>query len=163
MDLQKGRKCEGITFREFSLWQARTNRRPLRSTELSLYTDQHTDEETTGPMALSDEAKQWLTEHGLEGFLRIAEAPPQDEPEQSAATIDLPEITEGAIQALTGLQVGGLQSVECPSNMILFEYFGEYSLCSKAYRTQGIVGVWVCAFSTPNHTEVQSQVRHRGV
>ena len=30
-----------------------------------------------------------------------------------------------------------MQSVESPSNEILFEYFGEYSLSSKAYRTQG--------------------------
>ena len=71
----------------------------------------------------------------MEGFLRIAEVPPHDEPEQAAATIDLSKITEGAIKALIGLQAGGLQSVECPSNKILFEYFGEYSLSSKAYRT----------------------------
>ena len=137
MDLQKGRTCEGITFREFSLWQVRTNRRPLRRIELSPYADQRTDEENTGPMALSDEAKQWLTEHGLEGFLRIADAPPHDEPKHVTATINLSEITEGTVQALTGLQAGGLQSVECPSNEILFEYFGEYSLSSKAYQTQG--------------------------
>ena len=54
-------------------------------------------------MALSDEGKQWLTEHGLKGFLCIADAPSHDEPEQAAATIDLSEITEGAVQALTGL------------------------------------------------------------
>ena len=48
--------------------------------------------------------------------LRIAEAPPHDKMEQEAATIDLSEITEAAVQALTGLQVGGLQLVECPSN-----------------------------------------------
>ena len=53
-----------------------------------------------------------------------------------AATIDLVEITEGTIQALTGLQAGALQSVESPSNEILLEYFGEYSLSSKAYRMQ---------------------------
>ena len=137
MNLQKARACEGITFQEFSLKQAREDGRAPRCTELNLNTDQHTNEEDTGPMALSEEAKQWLTEHGLEGFLRIADAPPHAEPEQAAATIDLSEITEGAVQALTGLQAGGLRSVECPSNQILFEYFGEYSLSSKAYRTQG--------------------------
>ena len=159
MGLQKGNTCEGITFQEFSLWQAQINRRPLRRTKLSPYAD----EETTCPMALLDEAKQWLTEHGLEVFLRIAEAPLHNEPVQAAATIDLYEIMEGTVQALTGLHAGGLQLVQCPSNKIMFDNFGEYSLSSKAYRTQGIVGVWVCAFSTPNHTEVQSQVRHRGV
>ena len=88
-------------------------------------------------MALSDEARQWMTENGLEGLLRIADAPPHGEPEQAATTIDLSEITEGAVQALTGLQAGGLRSIEHPSNQILFEYFGEYSISSKAYRTQG--------------------------
>ena len=137
MDLQKARTCEGITFQEFSLWKARKNKRTLRRTELSPNADQHSDEEYAGPMALSKEEKQWLTEHGLEGFLHIVDALPHDEPEQAATTIDLSEITEGALQALTGLNAGGLQSVECPSNQILFEYFGEYSLSSKAYRTQG--------------------------
>ena len=87
------------------------------------------------PMALSDAAREWFTKNGLEGFLRIADAPPHEEPKHVASTIDLAEITEGTIQALTGLQARGLQSVENPSSDILLEYFGEYSLSSKAYRT----------------------------
>ena len=67
-------------------------------------------------------------------FLRIADAPLHDEPEQAATTIDLSEITEGAVQALMGLKARGMQLVECPSNEILLEYFGVYSLSSKAYR-----------------------------
>ena len=86
-------------------------------------------------MALSEEARQWLTENGLEGLLRVVDVPPHAEPEQATATIDLSEITKGAVQALTGMQAGGLRSIESPSNQILFEYFGEYSLSSKAYRT----------------------------
>ena len=46
-------------------------------------------------MALSDEACQWMTENGLEGLLRIADAPPHAKPEQAATTIDLSEVTEG--------------------------------------------------------------------
>ena len=97
MDLHKGRLCEGITFREFSLWQACKNRRTLRHTEHNPNTGQRTDEEDAGSMALSEEARQWLTENGLEGFLRIADTPPHDEPEQAATTIDLSKITEGAV------------------------------------------------------------------
>ena len=41
------------------------------------------------------------------------------------------------MQSFIGLQVGGLQSVESPSNEILLEYFGENSLSSKPYWTQG--------------------------
>ena len=88
-------------------------------------------------MALSEEARQWMTENGLEGLLRIADAPPHAKPERAAATIDLTEVTEGAVQALTGIKVGGLRTIENPSNQILFEYFREYSISSNAYRTQG--------------------------
>ena len=133
MNLQKAGTGEGSTFQEFSLRQARKNESTLRRRELRHCTDQPINEEDTCLMAPSEEAKQWLTEHGLEGFLRIADAPPHDEPEQAVKSIDLSEITEGAVQAITGLQAGGMQSVECPSNEILFEYFGEYSLSSKAY------------------------------
>ena len=87
-------------------------------------------------MALSTASREWFSKNNLDGFLQIVDAPPHEEPEKVAPTIDLEEITEGTIQALTGLQVGGLQSVENPSTEILLEYFGEYSLSSKAYRTQ---------------------------
>ena len=97
MNLQKAKACEGFTFREFSLKQARENRREPRRTELSFYTDQHIHEEDTGPMALSEEARQWLTDNELEGFLRIADAPPHEEPEQAATSIDLSEITKGVV------------------------------------------------------------------
>ena len=132
MDIQKGRLCEGITFGEFSFGEACKNRRTLRHREHSPNAESRTDKEEAGTLALSDEARQWLTDNGLEGFLRIADAPPHEEPEQAATTIDLSEITEGAIQVLMRLQAGGLQSVECLSNENLLEYFGEYSLNSKA-------------------------------
>ena len=84
------------------------------------------------PMSLS-----WFTQHGLEGFLRIAEAPPHDEPGKVAKKIDLEEITEDVIHALIGLPKGGIYSIENPSPEMLTKFFNEYSLTSKAYRTQG--------------------------
>ena len=86
-------------------------------------------------MALSEEARQWMIKNGLEGLLRIADAPPHAELEHAATTIDLSEVTEGAVQAFMGIKASGLQTIENPSNQILFEYFGEYSISSKAYRT----------------------------
>ena len=82
-------------------------------------------------MALSTIAREWYSKNVLEGFLRITDAPLHEEPEKVAPTIDLEEITEGTIQAR------GLRSIEKPSIEILTEYFGEYSLGSKAYRTEG--------------------------
>ena len=84
-------------------------------------------------MALSNAACEWFTKNRLKGFLRITNAPPHEDPEQVAPTIDLEEITKGTIQALTGLQARGLRAVESPSLETLNEYFSEYSLNSKAY------------------------------
>ena len=56
--------------------------------------------------------------------------------ENVAPTIKLEEISEGTVQALVGLPTGGLCSIENPFNEILTEYFREYSVGSKAYRTQ---------------------------
>ena len=51
-------------------------------------------------MALSTATREWFSKHGLEGFLKVPDAPPHDELEKVASTIDLEEITEGTIQAL---------------------------------------------------------------
>ena len=59
-------------------------------------------------MALSNAAREWFTKNGLEGFLRIADSLLHEDLEQVAPTIDLEEITKGTIQALIGLQAGGL-------------------------------------------------------
>ena len=41
----------------------------------------------------------YLQEHGLEGFIRVAEAPPHQEPEKVAKTIDVEGISEATIMA----------------------------------------------------------------
>ena len=88
-------------------------------------------------MALSIATGEGFSKHGLEGCLRVVDAPPHEEPEKVAPTINLEEITEGTIHALIGLPVKGLRSIENPSTKILTEYFGEYSLRNKAYKTHG--------------------------
>ena len=114
---------------------------PLRHIEHNPLSEKRigNDNENSSPMALSDAAREWFTKNDLEGFLRIADAPPHEEPEQVAPTIDLADITEGTIQALTGLQAGRVQLVESPSTEILMEYFGEYSLSSKVGIDNGSV------------------------
>ena len=59
-------------------------------------------------MALSTATREWFNKHGLEGFLRVADAPPHEELENIVARIDLEEISEGTVQALIGLPVGGV-------------------------------------------------------
>ena len=86
-------------------------------------------------MALSKEARDWLLKHGPEGLLRVAEAPPHEEPEKVATTINLDELFEGTVQAAVELPSRGLYSIENPSTQILTEYFGEFSFTSKVYQT----------------------------
>ena len=83
-------------------------------------------------MAFSTATKDWLSKNGLEGFLRVADAPPHEEPEKVAATIDLKEISKGTMQALVGLPARGLCSIENNSTEILTKYFRKYTLSSKA-------------------------------
>ena len=51
-------------------------------------------------MGLSTQAKDWLTKHGLDGFIRVTEAPPHMEPEKIATTIDMEGIFEVTMQAV---------------------------------------------------------------
>ena len=89
------------------------------------------------PQTLSEAAKKWLRQHGLEGFLTIMEAPPHKEADKVIKEIDTEVITEEAIRALTGLPEGGIFQIDNPTSEQLIKYFGEYSLASKGYRTQG--------------------------
>ena len=87
------------------------------------------------PQTLSEAAKKWLRQHGLEGFLTIMEAPPHKEADKVIKEIDTEVITEEAIRALTGLPEGGIFQIDNPTSEQLIKYFGEYSLASKGYRT----------------------------
>ena len=67
------------------------------------------------------------------------ETPPHQEAEKIVKEIDTELITEEAIRALIGLLEGGIFTIDNPTPKQLRNYFGEYSLASKAYRTQGSV------------------------
>ena len=65
------------------------------------------------------------------------EVRPHREAEKIVKKIDTEFITKEAIHALTGLPEGGIFTIDNPTPEQLKKYFGEYSLASKAYRTQG--------------------------
>ena len=48
-------------------------------------------------MALSTAGRDLLSKHKLEGFLRVADVPPYEEPEKVATKIDLKEISKGTL------------------------------------------------------------------
>ena len=87
--------------------------------------------------ALTEAAKKWLSQHGLEGLLTIMEAPPHREAEKIIKKIDTEVITEEGIRDLTSLPKGGIFTIDNPMTEQLKNYFGEYSAGNKAYRTHG--------------------------
>ena len=66
------------------------------------------------PWRSQKKQKDWLIKHGWEGFLRVAEVPPHEEPEKVTSTIDLEEMSKGTMHTLVGLLDGGLCSIENP-------------------------------------------------
>lgn len=125
---------EGLTFRERRLLRVQqstgTSGRAQAINQAQAYHNSSAvEEEDKEPMAFSSTMRDWLTKDELEGFLRVVDAPPHKEP---SLMIDLEEITVGTVQALVGLPVEGLYSIENPSSKILIEYFREYSITSKA-------------------------------
>ena len=89
--------------------RAQKSTQALKHTECNPLSEKHTDsdKEDSGPMALSTAARKWFSKNSPEGFLRIVDAPPHEEPEKVAPNIDLAKITEGTIEALTGLPTWG--------------------------------------------------------
>ena len=142
MEKENLRRAEFLSFHEHRDLSAHRRLRVIRREHaehagapiLPQPTDSEDDMEC---MVLSEAAKKWLKQHGLEGFLRIVEAPPHGDAENVVKDIDTEVITEEAIRAMTGLPEGGIYSIDNPSPELLTRYFGEYSLGSKAYRTQG--------------------------
>ena len=123
-------RCRKIDRREL------THRQPPHS-ELSLSPTLSDLDAEMDCQTLSEAAKKWLRQHGLEGFLTIMDAPPHREADRIIKEIDTEVITEEAIRALTGLPEGGIYTIDNPTSEQLIKYFGEYSLASKGYRTQG--------------------------
>ena len=89
-------------------------------------------------MTLSEAAKKWLKQHGLEGFLRIVEALPHEDAEKVVKDIDTEVTTEEAIRALIGLPEGDRFSINNPTPKMLTKYFGEWPARRTAHKAAGI-------------------------
>ena len=160
MGVQNFQTNEGVSFHERKILRAQSaqdSAKPQCSTLEAL------EEEQTEPMALSNATRDWLIKNSLEGFIRVAEAPPHEEPEMVAATIDLDGLSKVTVQAAIELPSEELHSIENPSTQILIEYFWEFSIVSKAYWTHvakticscdsGVARVWICSSSTTHHAQ----------
>ena len=74
-----------------------------------------------------------MRRHGLEGFIRVAEAPPHPEPEAIAKNIDVDGISEATVHAIIELESGGLHTIEILAAKILVDYFSKFSIQSTPH------------------------------
>ena len=69
--------------------------------------------------------------------MKVIDAPAHPDAQAVARRIHPDTITNNVIRAALDLQRGGDHDVEIPPATTLKEYFGEYSVSGKAYRTYG--------------------------
>ena len=89
---------KGVSVGERKMSRAQSEQTSEKAQALNLRSDLEAD--NIEPMALSNEVKNCLIKNGLEGFIRVAEAPPHEELEQ--VSIDLKAIRESTVHALIG-------------------------------------------------------------
>ena len=89
------------------------------------------------PLAASQEIRTWLQQRGLDGYLRVINAPPHPDAQEITRRTHPDTVTNNVIRAAFDLKRGGEHEVKIPPHMTLKEYFGMYSISGKAYHTYG--------------------------
>ena len=112
MGIQNFWNNEGVLFldKKIAGAQSAQNSRKVQIISLRTYLDTKIGE----PMVFSTKAKDWLTKHGLEGFIWVAKAPPHMKLEKVATTINTEGISKVTVQATIDLPSGGLHLIETP-------------------------------------------------
>ena len=87
MKIVSHRNSEGVWYRDKK--SSRAHCEKVRKITSIIHEAENQTSEEDESMALSAKAKDWLQQHGLEGFIRVAKAPPHQEPETVARTIDV--------------------------------------------------------------------------
>ena len=81
---------------------------------------------------------RWLLEKGLEGYIKVAEAPPHLDAFNIARKLNVDTVTNAMVRQKLGLSGLGEKQFDIAPAETLQKYFAEYSLTAKAYRTKEI-------------------------
>ena len=90
------------------------------------------------PTIITTALRNWLTENGLQGFIKVAEAPPHPNATEIASKLNIETITDSMIRKKLSLDNTGERKLEMVPSHILERYYGKYSLSAKAFRTRDI-------------------------
>ena len=87
---------------------------------------------------ISAALRRWLIEKGLDGYIKVAEAPPHPDAFNIAQKLNVDTITNTMVRQKLGLSGLGEKQFDIAPAETLRKYFAEYSLTAKAYRTKEI-------------------------
>ena len=82
--------------------------------------------------------RRWLLEKGLEGYIKVAEAPPHPDAFNIARKLNVDTVTNAMVRQKLGLSGLGEKHFDIATAEIHQKYFVDYSLTAKAYRTREI-------------------------
>ena len=98
----------------------------------------HEPNHPTMPIPISAALRRWLMEKRLDGYIRVAEAPPHPDALDIARKLNIDTVTNTSIRKNLDLPSPGERHFEIPPTETLQRYFGPYSASAKAYRTKEI-------------------------
>ena len=90
------------------------------------------------PTIITSALRNWLADHGLQGFIKVAEAPSQTNAMEIASKLNIETLTDSMVCKKLSLDSTGERQFEILPSELLERYYGKYSLSAKAFRTQDI-------------------------
>ena len=75
------------------------------------------------PLEISMELRTWLSRHGLRGYLKVVDAPPNPDAQEVGHRVHPDTITNDQIRSVLGLKCNGKHDIEAPpQNVLKYEY-----------------------------------------
>ena len=88
------------------------------------------------PTIITSALRNWLADHDLQGFIKVAEVPPHPNAIEMANKLNIETLTDSMVKL--GLNSTGERQFEILPIELLERYYGKYFQSAKALRTRDI-------------------------
>ena len=82
--------------------------------------------------------RNWLADHGLQGFIQVAEVLPHPNAMEMESKLNIETLTDSMVRKKLGLNSTGERQFEILPTELLERYYGKYSQSAKAFSTRDI-------------------------
>ena len=125
-----------------SLSSPRSINSPLKRRSLSLLDPQRprspNHHHPEMPTIITTTLRNWLIDHGLPGFIKVAEEPPHPNTTEIASKLNIETLINSMVRKKLSLNNTGERQLEMFPTELLERYYSKYSLSTKAFRTRDI-------------------------